>query len=165
MGSLWKKLVVAGAIGGVAIACSVTSTTNGPDLTDASTSSSSGGDGGGSSSGKDGQASSSGGDTGASSGSDGSSCTINIDFGAAACNTCAEGKCCAEINACFNPPGSDCDKLDTCLTTCIDEAGSPSTDAGAVCANDCFTAYAGAKSTWLTQAKCLLDNCKTECGG
>jgi len=120
------------------------------------------GDVGGSSSGSD-DANSSSGDDGSSS--DSGTCTIGVDFGDPTCDACAEAKCCAVINACFEPSGSDCDQLDTCLLTCLNEAGPPTTDAGAQCGSNCFAAHAASKNTWAAYDTCVKTSCKTECGG
>jgi hypothetical protein len=87
-----------------------------------------------------------------------------VTVGNPTCDACAASNCCTQLNACFDPLGGDCDQLQSCLETCVDEAGSPSTDAGAQCSDNCFTAHPSGKTPWLTQAQCLANSCQTECG-
>jgi hypothetical protein len=84
-----------------------------------------------------------------------------VNFTPAACNTCLASNCCEEVNGCFTV--QDCDALDTCITTCLDEAGTG--DAGVQCANDCFAAHKSSETLWKTQLNCAATKCKTDCGG
>jgi hypothetical protein len=109
------------------------------------------------------------------SGSDldsGGSCTLVKTINNSACTTCLQASCCAEVNACFTPMASgadsDCDTLQNCINTAIDndptDGGGP--DAGGKLADDiqlCRDSHPDSvalEQAWVT---CLSNHCSAEC--
>ncbi len=157
-----NRLAILGSAGFLVLACTVTSTTNAPDTTDAGTSS---GDGGKSDTGSSGSS----GSSGDSGGTDASSCKVtSITFGAAACDACVESSCCDAVNACFTV--KDCQDLDKCIEDCVTADAGPSeggADAGdpvKQCVQDCAAAHPSSASAWQKALSCVVQSCRTPCG-
>ena len=161
------------ALGAVAFAgCTVTSGT--VDDTDGGTSSSTSSSGGSSS----GSTSSRSGSTGDSGTDAASTCEPNnqtSDFAppnyGAECQSCAESKCCNEVQACFNqdPNAGDdaganvgCDDYKKCIDDCNTTGGDDDTIKACYDICDAATSQALITSFDIMQ-KCLEDNCGVEC--
>ena len=149
MVALMRRLSVLAAAGIVVVgaACSVTSTAN------------NGGNDGGAE-GAVGEGGSSSSSSSSSGGGDSGSCKMVATTGDQACDTCLQGNCCDDVNACFNQ--ADCRDLDKCIGTCFEaDAADAATDVA--CANDCFKAHPTTTDAWKAQFTCGENQCKAQC--
>lgn len=155
MKSSWTKLGISVGFLAAVAACSVTT---GPFVPDEAGTGFDGGSFDGSTS-----------DTG--SNLDSGACTLVKTINNAACTTCLTTSCCAEVNACFTPmtggADSDCDTLQNCINTAIDnDPADAAGDAGGKLADDiqlCRDSHPDSvalEQAWVT---CLSNHCSTEC--
>jgi len=111
------------------------------------------------------------GGTGATGGSGGGTCNgqtsdcnsvsfdQGTDGGAGPCTTCAQSKCCNEINTCFQDPA--CAGLEACVAQNCANASDVNTCAQQSCSQCLTQAAVNAHNGF---AQCLTKNCATECG-
>lgn len=91
---------------------------------------------------------------------DAAACTLAGPYSSqnATCNTCAEAKCCLEINGCLLDPSCN-DGYVNCALAC---AFDP--DAGqATCLADCADQYPAGKVEYDTAIGCAEEACANEC--
>jgi hypothetical protein len=80
------------------------------------------------------------------------------------CNSCAESKCCVEVNGCLGDKGCDDDYVNCALACALLPADAG--DAGAEkerCLNECATMYPDGKKRYDAAFGCVDSKCSTEC--
>jgi hypothetical protein len=90
----------------------------------------------------------------------GGTCGANILIGSAACTSCVQGKCCAELQACYGADGkgnSSCAQLSATVDAC------DLTDAGASCVNDAIAQFTDGVAAYNVIVDCRDANCAAEC--
>ncbi len=158
--------LAAGILAFSAPGCTVTSgdSDGGTSSGGSSSSSSSGGSSSGSSGDGGGSSSSS---SGSSSGDGGKCAAESVISLGATCDTCAFGKCCTELSACFKYDGTEPDggaKASDCMkySDCVDECDKTADPAGCV-ATTCSAYGATAAAQYKSANDCLANKCNTEC--
>ena len=83
----------------------------------------------------------------------------------AACNNCAQERCCGAVNGCFDDPRCDDDYVN-CILACAllpDDAGPDAGDATGGCLADCNTKYPAGRAEYDAAIGCVEAACKDEC--
>lgn len=99
---------------------------------------------------------------------DGGACTLVRPYSSknATCNSCAQAKCCVEINACLVDPDCDMGYVDCALACAIDFDAGPdaAADAGpTACLADCARQFPKGRMEYDKAIGCADRACATEC--
>jgi len=102
-------------------------------------------------------------DAGSDAPTDAAPCALISPYSSqnAACNACAEERCCAEINGCLGDPGCNDDYVN-CTLACafVDDGG----DAGlTACLDACGAQYPQGKAEYDVAIGCAEQACATPC--
>ena len=98
---------------------------------------------------------------------DGAACTLHKPYSTknAACNACAQERCCLALDACFDDPRCDDDYVN-CILACAltpDDAGADAGDALGGCLADCAAKHPAGKAEYDAAIACVDGACAAPC--
>ena len=105
--------------------------------------------------------------TAAEASSDTASCALHKPYSTknAACNACAQARCCAVLNDCFDDLRCDDDYVN-CILACAllpADAGPDAGDATGACLADCAAKHPAGKTRYDAAIACVDGTCAAEC--